>query len=66
MVKRVSKGSVRIWVQTVCKGYQQTTKVAASKETVKAFSFCFQVAIMIGSSLFKLLTKFTNTESFMR
>ena len=24
--------SARIWVQTVCKGYQQTTKVAASKE----------------------------------
>ena len=24
-----------IWVQTVCKGYQQTTKVAANKERVK-------------------------------
>ena len=24
-----------IWVQTVCKGYQQMTKVAASKERVK-------------------------------
>ena len=24
-----------IWVQTVCKGYQQTTKVATSMETVK-------------------------------
>ena len=23
------------WVQTVCKGYQQTTKVAASKERIK-------------------------------
>ena len=31
--------SVLIWVQTVCKGYQQTTKVAASnKESVKYFS----------------------------
>ena len=28
--------SVLMWVQTVCKGYQQTTKVAASKERVKA------------------------------
>ena len=26
--------SVLIWVQTVCKGYQQTTKVAASKGRV--------------------------------
>ena len=29
--------SVLIWVQTVCKGYQQTTKVAASKERDKNF-----------------------------
>ena len=27
--------SVLIWVQTICKGYQQTTKVAADKERVK-------------------------------
>ena len=27
--------SILIWVQTVCKGYQQTTKVAASKESNK-------------------------------
>ena len=26
--------SVLIWIQTVCKGYQQKTKVAASKERV--------------------------------
>ena len=26
--------SVLLWVQTVCKGYQQTTKVVASKERV--------------------------------
>ena len=26
--------SVLIWVQTVCKGYQQTTKVAVVKERV--------------------------------
>ena len=25
--------SVMIWVQTVCKGYQQTTKFAASKKS---------------------------------
>ena len=30
--------SVMIWVQTVCKGYQQRTKVAASKKRVKQFS----------------------------
>ena len=28
--------SVLIWVQTVCKGYQQTTKVAASNERVNS------------------------------
>ena len=27
-----------IWVQTVCKGYQQKTKVSANKEMVKFFS----------------------------
>ena len=27
--------SVLIWFQTVCKGYQQATKVAASKERLK-------------------------------
>ena len=26
---------VLVWVQTVCKEYQQTTKVGASKESVK-------------------------------
>ena len=30
--------SVLIWVQTVCKGYQQTTKVAARKERVKTIT----------------------------
>ena len=29
---------VLIWVQTVCKGYQQMTKVAASKERVDHFN----------------------------
>ena len=31
---------VLIWLQTVCKGYQQTTKVAASKESVINSTFC--------------------------
>ena len=30
---------ILIWVQTVCKGYQQTTKVATSKERVNTYSF---------------------------
>ena len=30
---------VLIWVQIVCKGYQQTTKVAASKESDQMY-FC--------------------------
>ena len=30
--------SVLIWVQTVCKDYQQTTKDAASKERVQLFT----------------------------
>ena len=29
---------VLIWVQTVCKGYQMTTKITASKERVKIVS----------------------------
>ena len=31
--------SVLLWVQTVCKGYQQQTKVAASKERVESWIF---------------------------
>ena len=27
--------SVMIWVQTICKGYQQTTKVAVGRQRVK-------------------------------
>ena len=30
--------SVLIWVQTVCKSYQQMTKVAAGKERVEDFN----------------------------
>ena len=32
---RTDMMSVLIWVHTVCKGYQETTKVAASKERIK-------------------------------
>ena len=34
---------VQIWVQTVCKGYQQTTKLAASKGRVKIIKFQIQI-----------------------
>ena len=30
-----------IWVQTVCKGYQHTTKVAASRERVNVFDIVY-------------------------
>ena len=36
--------SVLIWVQTVCKGYQQTTKVAASMQRVNV-SFIFSLGL---------------------
>ena len=32
---RLSVGPVLIWVQTVCEGYRQTTKVSVSNERVK-------------------------------
>ena len=34
---RTDRMSVLIWVQTVCKGYQLTTKVTASKERGKTW-----------------------------
>ena len=30
---------ILIWIQTVCKGYQQTTKVAAGKERAKDYLY---------------------------
>ena len=42
--------SVLIWVQTVCKVYQQTTEVAASKERVK-----FSSAFLMGESFQEIL-----------
>ena len=37
---RTDVPSFLIWVQTVCKGYQQTTKVAASKDRIKGIFYC--------------------------
>ena len=34
--QQVGRMLVLIWVQTVCKGYQHTTKVASSKERVES------------------------------
>ena len=61
-----------IWVQTVCKDYQQTTKVAASKERVKAvYIMCtrrefsgiinlFSVIINLFSENINLFSRFLN------
>ena len=35
----VLRMSVLIWVQTLCKGYQQMTKVAASKERLNIYPY---------------------------
>ena len=43
---RTDNLSVLIWVQTVCKGYQQTTKVAASKETVSKLLLCMTECVL--------------------
>ena len=51
-----------VWIQTVCKGYQQRTKVAASKERVKGnlkfatdgiFKFCGYIKANIKDSVLK-------------
>ena len=55
--------SVLIWVQTVCKGYQQMTKVAASKKRVnvklKTLSFEMNdftcLSILYGIGIFEQL-----------
>ena len=39
--------SVLLWVQTVCKDYQQTTKVTASKEKVMAGHDLVDVSIFV-------------------
>ena len=44
-MKKVLKPRGQIWVQTVGKGYQQTTIVAASKELVKDGHFLSNMII---------------------
>ena len=51
--------SVLIWVQTVCKGYQQTTKVAASKESVNLKSATYNLQQTTNSN-FAAFSKITN------
>ena len=47
--------SVLIWVQTVCKGYQQTTKATDSKERVKKKCPCLnKLSVSISMSAVKL------------
>ena len=48
--------SVLIWVQTVCKGYQQVTKVAASKERVNSISMFFMASITTTCIMLYLMT----------
>ena len=46
--------TILIWVQTVYKGYQQTTKVAASKERVKLFlslSLSLSLSLLVNVSI---------------
>ena len=51
--------SVLIWVQTVCKGYHQTTQVAACKERVnkrKTYKVC--VVCLLSMCIFKIFDKY--------
>ena len=50
---RSDKNSGLVWVQTVCKGYQQMTKVATSRERVKSYQNCVRV-IMKNSEVSRL------------
>ena len=48
--------SVLIWVQTVCKGYQQTTKVATSKTAIQQVSIKTRQGNMLShKSIFNFL-----------
>ena len=49
----ISQVSFLIWVQTVCKGYQQKTKVATSKERVNKVSKSF--LLLISGLIFTIL-----------
>ena len=53
------KMSSLIWVQPVCKGYQQTTKVATSGQKVKYIYYCLIEIIkgLIDKWQFQYLTK---------
>ena len=37
---------VLVWVQTVCKGYQQMAKAAATKERVKYYNLLLEESIL--------------------
>ena len=50
--KKKKKMLVLNLVQTVCKGYQQTTKVAAFKERVKV-DYNLNVTFLFGMKIFK-------------
>ena len=60
-----------IWVQTVCKGYQQTTKVVLSSQRVKYKTACWYLfwlkpwlkLISFGSNLFDLANVMSTTNS---
>ena len=43
---------VLIWVQTDCKSYQQTTKVAAGKEKLKSSMMCVKWGTCNNDSLY--------------
>ena len=44
--------SVLIWFQTVCKGYQFDTKIAASQERVKGHTPLFSIMLIVSISYF--------------
>ena len=49
--------SVLIWVQTVCKGYQQMTKVATSKERVKKYFISVLIWVQTFCKGYQQMTK---------
>ena len=51
--------SVLIWVQTVCKGYQQTTKVAGSM-----FTACPAISVTYIKGYFLKILKTSNLELY--
>ena len=55
--------SVLIWVQTVCKGYQQTINVVASKERVIIYSYHIHVCHLIFLKYPRTMNLFGLTET---